>query len=236
MFKKTVFVLSVIFCVNVYAPLKAASVTYLMDTPTPSILDYGSYDMQFRMFSEGGVLTKLNFGVFKSLNLGVSLELANIIGSGNVTVATPALQLKFNFYAGNENIPGFAAGYDGQGFFYDEEEGEFIQKGKGIYLVAGKEIIVPSLNLNAGLNVNDFKDARLIGFVGADYILIPETLMVMAEYDNIGKGVDSRLNAGLRLWITENFDLDFIMRNLLTNDELKFGCERIFKLSYQSRF
>jgi hypothetical protein len=27
-----------------------------------------------------------------------------------------------------------------------------------------------------------------------------------------------------------------MMRNLLTNDELRYGCERIFKLSYQSRF
>jgi hypothetical protein len=72
--------------------------------------------------------------------------------------------------------------------------------------------------------------------VGTDYIIIPETLMFMTEYDNIGKGSDSRLNAGLRLWITENFDIDFMMRNLLTNDELRYGCERIFKLSYQSRF
>ena len=90
--------------------------------------------------------------------------------------------------------------------------------------------------MNVGLNVNDFKDARLIGFVGADYIMIDETLMAMLEYDNIGKGAYARLNAGLRLWITENFSIDFMMRNLLTNDELKFGCERIFRLSYQSRF
>jgi hypothetical protein len=47
------------------------AVTELIDTPAYSILDYGGYEMQFRMFAGGGVLSKLNFGIFKSLNLGV---------------------------------------------------------------------------------------------------------------------------------------------------------------------
>ena len=51
--------------------------------------------------------------------------------------------------------------------------------------------------------------------------------MAMIEYDNIGKGKDARLNAGFRLWITENFDIDFIIRNFITGEQERFGCERI---------
>ena len=232
--------LLIVFClliVSLFATNSYCSnITYLMDTPTHSILDYGSYDLQFRIFSNGGVLTKLNFGVFKPLNVGISWELANIIGVDDVTVAIPALQVKLNLYSGSEKLPGVAIGYDGQGYFYDKDESDFIQKGKGIYVVTGKEIFFPSLNLNIGLNFNDFKEPCLLGFAGASFVIVDEVLMFMAEYDNIGKGAYARANAGLRLWITENFDLDFILRNFTTTDKEKFGCERIFKVSYQSKF
>ena len=146
------------------------------------------------------------------------------------------LLLGENLYSGSEKLPGFAIGYDGQGYFYDKDDADFIQKGKGIYVVAGKEILFPSLNLNIGLNLNDFKEPCLLGFVGASFVIVDEVLMFMTEYDNIGKGAYARANVGLRLWITENFDLDFMLRNFTTTDKEKFGCERIFKVSYQSKF
>ena len=214
----------------------ANNVTYLIDTPTDSILDYGSYDIQFRVFTNGGVLSKLNFGIFKVLNLGVSWELGSLIGVDDVTVAVPALQLKFNVYPGSEKLPGLAIGYDGQGFFYNQDDADFIQKGKGVYVVTGKELFLPTLIFSAGINVNDFKEPCLLGFVGVSYEIVEESFMAMLEYDNLGKGKDARLNAGFRLWITENFDIDFILRNCTTSDKERFGCERILKISYQSRF
>ena len=214
----------------------ASTVLYLVDTPTYSILDYGSYDVQFRVFSGGGVLSKLNFGIFKILNLGVSWELGGLIGSSDVNIAVPCLQVKCNIYSGDEKIPGFAIGYDGQGFFYDKDEGEFLQKGTGIYLVAGKELFVPTLNFNVGINMNDFKKPGILGFVGASYEILEESLMVMLEMSNIGQGRDAILSGGFRVWVTENFDIDFILRNFMTTDETRFGCERIIKISYQGRF
>ena len=57
-------------------------------------------------------------------------------------MAVPALQLKLNIYSGSEKIPGFAIGYDGQGFFYNQREDEFTQEGKGVYFVFGKELLL----------------------------------------------------------------------------------------------
>lgn len=237
MLKKFLISFVVLLEIFVYAEkVYATNVTYLVDVPTYSLLDYGSYDIQFRIFSGGGVLTKLNFGIFKILNLGVSWELGNIIGVSDVVVAVPALQLKLNVYSGSEKIPGFAIGYDGQGFFYNQSDADFTQKGKGIYFVFGKELLLPSLNFNVGLNLNDFKHPCVLGFAGISYQIIDEVLMAMVEYDNIGKGKDTRLNAGFRLWITENLDIDFILRNFTTGDKEKYGCERLLKISYQGRF
>ena len=237
MFKKILFVfLSVfLFCVCVNKSF-ANGVTYLVDTPTYSLLDYGSYDIQFRVFTNGGVVTKLNVGIFKVLNLGVAWELGSLIGVDDVTVAIPTLQVKFGIYSGSETLPGLAVGYDGQGFFYDPDDADFVQKGKGVYFVAGKELFFPTLNFNAGINMNDFKEPGLLGFVGVSYEIIEESLMAMLEYDNLGDGKNARLNVGFRLWITENFDIDFILRNCTTSDKDRFGCERILKISYQSRF
>jgi hypothetical protein len=234
LFKKIFFILLSVFFIN--TSLFAAGITELIDTPTHSILDYGSYEIQFRIFANGGVTPRLNFGIFKVLNIGVSWEFSNIIGVGNAIVAVPALQLKLNVYEGDANLPGVAVGYDGQGFFYNDSDGEFLQKGKGVYVVAGKELFLPGLNFNIGLNVNDFKEVRLLGFAGSSYSIVDETLLAMLEYDNIGQGAYSRLNAGFKLWATENFGIDLILRNILTGDQEKFGCERVLRLSYQSRF
>ena len=218
------------------ADLFATNITELIDTPTHSILDYGSYEIQFRVFTDGGVTPRLSCGIFKILNIGVSWEFSNIIGVGNTVVAIPALQLKLSVYEGDANLPGVAVGYDGQGFFYNDSDAEFLQKGKGVYAVAGKELFLPGLNFNAGLNVNDFKDVALIGFLGSSYSIVDETLLAMLEYDNIGKGADARLNVGFKLWATENFGIDLILRNILTGDEERLGCERVLRLSYQGRF
>lgn len=234
MLKKVFFILLSVFLLNTSS--FAAGITELIDTPTHSILDYGSYEIQFRIFANGGVTPRLNFGIFKVLNIGVSWEFSNIIGVGNAIVAVPALQLKLNVYEGDANLPGVAVGYDGQGFFYNDSDGEFLQKGKGVYAVVGKELFLPGLNFNVGLNVNDFKEVRLLGFVGGSYSIVDETLLAMLEYDNIGQGAYSRLNTGFKLWATENFGIDLILRNILTGDQEKFGCERVLRLSYQSRF
>ncbi len=232
--KKIFFILSAILFIQ--TNLFAVTVTELIDTPTYSILDYGSYEMQFRIFNNGGVTSKISFGIFKALNLGVSWELSNIVGVGNTVVAIPALQIKLNVYEGDAKFPGVAVGYDGQGFFYNDSNSEFLQKGKGIYTVIGKELLLPGLNFNLGLNVNDFKEVRLLGFVGSSYSIVDDSFLAMLEYDNIGKGADARLNLGFKLWATENFGIDFILRNILTGDEERFGCERILRLSYYGRF
>ena len=87
MFKKFIIVCLLIASVCFFTKgAYASNVTYLVDTPTYSILDYGSYDVLFRVFSGGGVLAKLNFGVFQILNLGVSWELGSLIGCYDVVV------------------------------------------------------------------------------------------------------------------------------------------------------
>ncbi|MDR1103907.1 MAG: hypothetical protein LBK92_00910, partial [Endomicrobium sp.] len=94
-----------------------ATKTYVLDTPTTGILSYGSYSADFRCFSYGNVISEINFGVFKPLDLGVSWELDKFIGDENIKAVVPALHVKLRLYEGSMTLPGFALGYDGQGTF-----------------------------------------------------------------------------------------------------------------------
>lgn len=218
-----------------------ASKVAIIDTPNINILNYGSYEVSFRAFGHGGVHTRLDFGVFKLLDVGVSWELANFLGSDQIKVAVPALSVKFRLYGGDMTWPGFALGYDGQGYFYNADyEGDYLQKGKGLYLVIGREFFLEGLMLNVGVNMNDFSDTKVYGFLNA-IIPIPisdkEVLYFMTEYDNINYFPDARLNAGLRFTITEVMDIDFIMRDCFGKDSIdKVPNERVLKISYTGKF
>jgi len=211
---------------------------YVMDTPTINILNYGSYGADFRMFSAGSVQTKLNFGVLKNLNIGVSWEVDNFIGNDQMQAAVPALAVKVRLYDGNMTWPGIAVGYDGQGYFYiPNYDGDYMQKGRGIYVVVGRELFFQGLMIDAGLNMNDFSESRVFGFVNAVIPMYQEVLFFMAEYDNINYLPDARLNLGIRYALTDSIDLDFMVRDCWGKETLgKIPNERVFKISYTGKF
>jgi hypothetical protein len=211
---------------------------YVMDTPTTNILNYGSYDANFRIFSGGGLQTRLNFGVLKMLNVGVSWELDNFIGNDQLKMAVPALSVKLRLYDGNMTWPGIALGYDGQGYFYNSDyDGDYLQRGKGIYLVVGREMFFEGLMIDAGLNMNDFSKTRIYGFVNAVIPLYQDSLFFMAEYDNINYFPEARINAGIRYALTDSIDLDFMMRDCWGKDAAdKIPNERVFKINYSGKF
>ena len=104
---------------------------------------------------------------------------------------------------------------------------EYEQPAKGLYLAFSKEILIPGLLFNPGLNVtvDGFEFDKLAGYVSAAYN-IKDIVNLMFEWDNIHGIKESRLNGGLRLYITENFSLDFAVRNF------NHKAERIAQFKY----
>jgi len=204
----------------------------LIDEPTAEILDYGSYNVNFRLFSEGGVLSRLNFGVFKVVNLGFSWEIQKLIGAQNPSVAPPSLYLKIRPFSGTMEMPSFAFGYDGQGYFYNSSLDEFAQKGKGVFVVFSKEMFFSNFEMNFGANINDFKKSEVYAFSAASFS-IEEKIMLIAEYDNIHYSPENRLNAGLRFVVTDDLSIDLAGRDLISKDR---NSERILKINYVGRF
>lgn len=214
--------------------------TDLIDAPTAAVLDYGGYASRTRFFSRGGLLQYVSFGVFHKLNLGASLIMDGIIGSDrSVRLRAPQAQVKYRFYEGDRYIPAFAVGYDGQGYNYNTPSKRFNERQKGFFVVGSQELGVPGLMAHPGFNISDFDSNSIFGAIPLSYN-IRDKVEILAEWDNINNFSDSRLNAGLRAFVTPNFQIDFAVRRIgrggLYSDGQDRGPERIVQLKYSGNF
>lgn len=210
----------------------ASEQSSVIDTPTTAVLNHGQYNLNFRLFSNGGVLTRLDFGVFKIVTLGLGWELARLIGDQNVTVGPPALYFKVRPYAGGTVMPALALGYDGQGYFYDKDSRNFLQKEKGLFLVAGREVFIEGLELNLGANMNDFGAGKVYGFTSLS-MNFDDTFYILGEYDNINYLPDARINAGIRFFVKKSLSIDLAGRDIGAAGR---SAERIARINYTGKF
>jgi hypothetical protein len=223
------------------ASLSFASETCVcvLDTPTASVMTYGSYDVGFGFFSAGSVVSKINFGVSNLFNVGVLWELDKLVGVGKLRVSIPALHVKFRIYGGNMTLPALTLGYEGHSYFFnssaEQQTGEANavceDGGGGLYFVAGREIFIEDLMLNLGININGFRNSsKLCGFVNAVIPLYKEAVYLMAECRNINPSLALKVSFGVRFVLKENISLDYIVRDCM------FKRERVFGITYYAKF
>lgn len=203
--------------------------TYFIDTPTAEIAPLRTFGVTTRMFTQGGVLSYFDFTVLDRLSIGSSFTFEHLIGTNDekVKILTPSLQLKFRFYDGGGYVPALAMGFDNQGFHYDHVTDKYTQVGKGFYVVGTREIFLPGLIINPGLNVtaNNFEFDKFSGFIGAQYN-VRDIVSFMTEWDDLQSIKNSRLNSGVRIYITDAFSLDVALR------DYNHKAERIAQLKY----
>lgn len=204
----------------------------IIDVPTADVIDTYGYQVGFRFYSNGGLLSKPTFGVFPRLNIGFGLDVERVIGNQSADLNRPTLNAKFRFFDGSRALPSLALGYDGQGYFYDKVTDEFRQREKGLYLAGSGEIFTPGLNLHGGVNVYDFVDDHAYGFLALQY-LHEDTFGFSAEWDNVRTGRESRINLGLRYNVTPSFAVDIAGRDLFAPSR---DPERIVRLVYTGGF
>ncbi|MFH1380303.1 MAG: hypothetical protein ABII23_08505 [bacterium] len=206
-------------------------ITRLIDTPTAKVTEYGAYDLRFSFYTGGGILSRLSFGVLNRINVGFSWDLEEMVGSEDIDVNKPSLNLAIRFWDGNFIFPALALGYDGQGYFFDEITDEYLQREKGVYLVATQEAFLPKLELTFGGNIFDFSEDTVYGFAGINYLVSP--IMIIGEVDNIHISEFNRINAGIRILITPEIGVDLAGRDLGAKHR---EAERILRINYRGTF
>lgn len=203
----------------------------LVDSPTSNIIDYGGYRLNFRLFSNGGVTNHISFGVFRRLNIGASWDVEKVIGTEDPSMNVPSLNIKFRVSDGTELLPSLAIGYDGQGRFFDKSTDQYKERERGLFMVFGREIFIPKLESYGGINIAQFKEGIVLGFVALSYT-IEEKVALMTEYDHIRTASNNRWNIGVRIFPIPSLGIDFAVRHVGSNQDK----ERVVRINYVGSF
>ena len=212
----------------------------VIDAPTSGVLDYRGYSSRSRFYSRGGILEYLSFGVYPGVNIGASASVDGLIGDEkHVRLRAPTAQVKYRFFEGDEVLPSMAVGYDGQGYRYNVGDKRYNERQRGFYVVGTKEVGTPGLQIHPSLNISDFNSNAIFGSLPLT-LNIRDKAEFLLEWDNIANWSDSRLNLGLRAFLTQNFHVDFAVRSLGRGGEYSDGSpkgtERIVQLKYSNSF
>ena len=213
----------------------------VIDAPTAAALDQGSFYSRSRFYSSGGLLQYLSFGVIDGLNIGASLSMDNLVGRQSpIRVRAPEAQIKYRFYDGGRFVPAMAVGYDGQGYDYDQVTKNYNENRRGIYWVASQELGIPGLEVHPSVNLSDFNSNSFGGSIPLTYTY-RDRVAGMIEWDNINSLMaQSRLNVGVRFFVTPSLDIDFAVRGIGQRgrfpDGTHRGTERVIQLVYTGSF
>lgn len=212
----------------------------IIDAPTTGVLDYGGYSSRSRFYSKGGILQYVSFGVYPALNLGASISADGLIGDErHARLRAPTAQVKYRFYEGDSELPSLAVGFDGQGYRYNSGIRRFNERQRGFFVVATKEVGVPGLQFHPSFNISDFDSNGVFGCIPLT-LNIRDKATILLEWDNINNWNESRVNAGLRAYLTANFHVDFAVRSIGAggwhSDGAPKGPERIVQLKYSGSF
>jgi len=230
----------------------------LVDQPTASILKSGDVRTSLRLYENGGALGRLSVGISKRFNFGISYGGLHIIGRETVVWnKIPGVNFQYRLVEENLKMPAVVLGFDSQGYgpYWSNKndssavhdnvpfESRYSTKSKGFFVVVSKSYHSVILSgLHAGLNYSlehsdGDKDPNV--FLGID-VQISRDLAVMGEFDfamnddsvrgvNNGKGL---LSAGIRWAFSNNFYLEFDVKDLLSEKTNVGGIHRILKIVY----
>jgi len=215
----------------------------LMDLPTAGTLERGSFAINLRMFSNGGLLGGVTVGLTPRFMFGISYGGENLIGEGSVNWnPDPGIQARLRLIDENFAMPAVTIGFNSQSYgAYNSTFNRYKTKSRGLFAVASKNYaFIYNLGLHGGINYSfetDDGDKDLNLFLGADLSFNRE-FRVMAEYDfarndrrrdmQFGSG-RGYLNAGFQWLFSNQLFLQFNLKNIFKNGpesvtrEIKIG-------------
>jgi hypothetical protein len=204
----------------------------LIDTPTAGLLPRGKFDLELRIFKEGGILTRVSMGIFNRFLLGVSYGGSGIIGDRKAEWnQRPEVVAKYRLFDETVTFPALALGFDSQGYgAWNENWGRYDLKSPGFYLVASKNYrLLGQIGFHGGVNYSlerGYGEKEYNAFAGFDKSINPE-ISIIGEYDlalndsvencMFGEGKKGYLNAGVRWNPSQSLWIEIDVKDILEN-------------------
>jgi len=219
---------------------------YLIDMPTPGVLEKGFVGVTTDILPNGVVIPKIEVGVFDNVSFGISYGGSNIIGAGSPRwYELPGVNFRIKLYEETLNLPSLTLGFDtqGKGEYFDSTS-RFANKSPGFFAAVNKNFaFLGYLGLNATVNYSiESKDGdNFLNFqIGAEKT-ISERVSFIVEYDfalndnstRIYGSGNGYLNMGIRWSMGDGFTLGFDLRDMLNNKKWSPStADRALKIEY----
>ena len=194
----------------------------IIDTPTAATLPKASYHLSLWAYGNGGLLSKAIMGLTDNIFLGVSFDVENAVGSGDIGFNVPGVAARFKLTDGWKNFPLLVSvGYD---FFYtgvneklrDPNRNPLMRNIYGSYLSFSKPVFMfgAEQHFSWGIRVPmqpDYEPNNSEFFVSFDFPM--GNIMPMIELEKVffdkNRFDEVLINLGLRLLASDNISIEF---------------------------
>jgi hypothetical protein len=232
---------------------------WLVDMPTAGTLPRASFDVAIRLYPDGGAIGLIDIGLSNRMQLGISYGGEGVISNKSADWnPTLNFNIKFRFIDEMEYFPAITGGFCSQGFgAYNDSFDRYTFKSRGFFAVASRSFYF--YNWTAGWHFGgnyslegDFDKDESVNFFGGFDATFQYNLAFVIEYDAAlndnkstlpggasntfgGKG-RGYLNTALRWLFTDNLELEFMLKDLLTNRKESSTFTREVRITYIETF
>jgi hypothetical protein len=223
---------------------------WTIDTPTAGMLARGSFDMDIRTFSGGGLQASLGIGLMNRFSVGLAYGASSVL-TDTMPDWNPRLefQIRYRLLDQGPGLPAVAVGYSSQGYGkYDPDKKRFQVKSPGFYMAFSKDFGLysnpASLHWGISYSLENQTDNDPSAFLGLNTEL-GDNMMYLAEYDfafndNRPNGIYGKgrgfLNMGIVWYLTDGLSLELDLKNLLRNRKDASAIDREARLVYVEYF
>jgi hypothetical protein len=214
------------------------------------MLPRGSFDLDMRTFSGGGLQAVLGIGLMNRFSVGLAYGASKVLTDTEPKWG-PRLefQLRYRLLEEGHGFPAVAVGYSSQGYGpYDDSLKRYQVKSPGFYLAFSTNFQLYSnnagLHWGANYSLENERDSDPSVFVGFDADL-GNNMLFLSEYDFAlndntrysvyGKG-RGFFNMGLAWYLTDGLSLELDLKNLLRNRAGAGAIDREARLVYTEFF
>lgn len=232
---------------------------WLVDMPTAGTLPRGFYTVGLRLYPNGGALARTDIGLSHRLMVGISYGAEGIISNRDPNW-NPKIEfnVKFRIIDEIEVFPAVTVGFCSQGLgAWNSDMDRYAFKSRGFYGVVSRSFYFYdwTSGWHAGINYsmeNDIDEETDVNIFAGFDATFKYNLALMIEYDaalndNKSKLPDGTpngfaghgrgyLNSAIKWLVTENLEIEFLMKDLFVNRREADTFTRAVRLTYIERF
>lgn len=231
----------------------------LVDMPTAGTLPRGYYNIGLRLYGFGGALAYTDIGLSNRLQIGISYGADSALSSETPHFDPDVeFSIKFRLVDELEYFPAISLGFSSQGFGgWSKAYQRYAYKSRGFYAVVSRGIYFYRWTSGWHVGLNYSYESKVdndndINFFGGFDATFDYNLAFLIEYDAAlndnkttiapgqttpfsGKG-RGYLNSSIKWLLTDNFELELILKDLLVNRRESRTISREIRLTFLDRF